>query len=124
MDEYNIDLLLKMKNTNNKYILVLQEMNTIRKNIYHNNDNNHILEQDLEKNLNELYNKLNLYKEKCTYNIPSYLIHFFNKIINDKIIECCPHEFVEDDIDISPDRSQKIYYCSICENNLDDCMKK
>jgi len=32
-----------------------------------------------------------------------------------KILELCKHEFVEDTIDITPDKSQNIRYCSICE---------
>jgi hypothetical protein len=34
---------------------------------------------------------------------------------NKKIMDLCNHEFIEDTIDITPDRSQNIRYCSICE---------
>jgi hypothetical protein len=34
---------------------------------------------------------------------------------NKKIYELCVHNFVEDSIDITPDRSQNIRYCSICD---------
>ena len=36
-------------------------------------------------------------------------------ICNDKVMELCHHEFVDDMIDISPDKSQYITYCKICE---------
>ena len=34
---------------------------------------------------------------------------------NKKIEALCEHEFVEDTIDITPDKSQNIRYCRICE---------
>jgi hypothetical protein len=36
-------------------------------------------------------------------------------ICNSKINEICNHHFVEDTIDISPDKSINIQYCTICE---------
>ena len=39
----------------------------------------------------------------------------FKNICNQKIMQLCYHEFIEDTIDISPDKSQNIKYCSICE---------
>ena len=36
-------------------------------------------------------------------------------ICNDKINLLCEHVFVEDMIDITPDRSINIRYCSVCE---------
>lgn len=121
MDDYHLELLLKMKNINNKYIFFLQETDNNGNNV----SNNNVLEKELLKNVYQIYNKFNLLKEKPNFTYLSFsLLQFYNKIINDKIIECCPHQFVEDDIDISPDLSKKIYYCSICENNLDDCIKK
>ena len=127
MNDYHLDLLFKIKNLNSKYIFFLQALcNIVGNNNNDNdndNDNNNELEMELEKDLNKIYNKLKLFKEKGNLNIPSQIINFYNKIINDKIIDCCPHEFIEDDIDISTDKSQRIIYCSICENNLDDCQK-
>jgi len=32
-----------------------------------------------------------------------------------KIFKMCNHEFIEDTIDIDPDRSKNIRYCKICE---------
>ena len=39
------------------------------------------------------------------------------EIINcdNQIYKCCEHEFVEDYIDVTPDISKKIIYCTICE---------
>ena len=37
------------------------------------------------------------------------------KYIHDRIYTLCSHDFVKDLIDITPDRSQEICYCTICE---------
>ena len=36
-------------------------------------------------------------------------------ICDKKIQELCPHDFIDDMIDITPDRSEHITYCKICE---------
>lgn len=36
---------------------------------------------------------------------------------NDKINELCQHEYIEDEIDIDPEISQRITYCHICEHS-------
>lgn len=43
-----------------------------------------------------------------------YIIRQINKC-NDNINNLCNHEFEEDMIDITPDRSENIVYCKICE---------
>ena len=42
-------------------------------------------------------------------------IEQLRKFCSDKVIELCCHEMVDDDIDITPERSQRIRYCDICE---------
>lgn len=38
------------------------------------------------------------------------------KLCEQKILELCEHNYITDIIDITPDRSQQITYCSICEH--------
>jgi hypothetical protein len=38
------------------------------------------------------------------------------KICEQKILELCRHVYVTDYIDITPDRSEQITYCSVCEH--------
>jgi len=38
------------------------------------------------------------------------------EIYKDKIYKLCNHEFIDDEIDITPERTQKITYCTICES--------
>jgi hypothetical protein len=49
-------------------------------------------------------------------------IHDVNTFLTDITTELacrCNHNFVYDDIDITPDESKVIHYCSICEINYD-----
>jgi hypothetical protein len=43
-----------------------------------------------------------------------YLLNYKN-IVEDNLQNICNHEWVEDEIDINPDNSQKITYCRLCE---------
>jgi hypothetical protein len=97
MNSNDIEILLKIKKLNEKNIFLF------------NNLLCEIENQDTYKSL--------------TY---TYYEHYekVNDLLNKKILECCPHNFIEDYIDISPEVSQKITYCSICENNRDDCNVK
>lgn len=42
-------------------------------------------------------------------------ITFFKGFVTNKIYESCEHDFVQDTIDITPDSSKEITYCSLCE---------
>jgi hypothetical protein len=46
-----------------------------------------------------------------------YLKDYLKNITN-KIEEKCTHNFIKDSIDIGPDESTNIHYCSICELQL------
>ena len=58
---------------------------------------------------NDFLLQCNKYKKEL-----SEIKNFINNI-NYSISQLCQHEFVEDEIDLTPDRSQKIEYCQICE---------
>lgn len=45
-------------------------------------------------------------------------VRHLKNICEKKIKELCVHEFVNDTIDISPERSQNITYCKICEYTI------
>ena len=66
----------------------------------------------------ELYNHNNDVTSSIQYN--KYKIDFIDvksKIydINYKIYIMCSHDFVQDEIDINPDKTQRIEYCKKCE---------
>jgi hypothetical protein len=58
--------------------------------------------------LNESHNKLFFSSKKQD-------IQVLKNICDKNILELCKHTFIEDTIDITPDKSQNIRYCSICE---------
>jgi hypothetical protein len=78
---------------------------------------NHNIDLELEKNNDE--NFLSLFKKKINKNFFDTIEQFtdfkqLKKICDDKIVHLCSHEFVDDSIDIDPDRSENITYCKIC----------
>jgi hypothetical protein len=58
---------------------------------------------------------IKMWEVRVTYEIKKTEIE--QEIINcdNQIYKCCDHDFIEDYIDLTPDTSQKIVYCSICE---------
>ena len=56
-----------------------------------------------------------LKKMICDYEKKIRDIHNFKDYVNTKIVSLCNHNVVEDSIDISPDLSQEIKYCTQCE---------
>ena len=64
---------------------------------------------------------------KCNHYIireqPTFLFNFENtnnylQLVEEQIKNKCQHNYVTDDIDIDPDKSMKICYCTICEKGL------
>ena len=57
-------------------------------------------------------------------NLPKYentsklYLENFLKHIDEQIKNKCQHNYITDDIDIDPDNSMRICYCSICEKGL------
>jgi hypothetical protein len=58
---------------------------------------------------------LNQSHNKLFFSFKKQDIQVLKNICDKKILEICNHTFIEDTIDITPDRSQNIRYCSICE---------
>jgi hypothetical protein len=76
---------------------------------------NYILYSDTSKNDKILGEIVQINEIKNTYICKKDTIE--QQIINcdNNIYKLCKHEFVEDYIDVTPDISQKIIYCTICE---------
>ena len=60
--------------------------------------------------IQQQYNNLS---EKCVEKLN--IIKSITKEINVDIYKLCEHNFITDTIDISPEKSQNICYCTICE---------
>jgi hypothetical protein len=66
------------------------------------------------------YEEISLFNDDFLLQSNKYKIELseIKNLINDvnySICQLCEHEFVEDEVDLTPDLSQKIEYCSICE---------
>jgi len=114
------EILLKMKNLNEKYKFFLKEL----KHFLNETDT------DIYFKLTRLYDEYDIFEEhdfflnkvKNKSNIRDTI--YINRVINEKLIKKCNHHFIEDDIDITPEQSMRITYCEYCNNNLDECTKK
>ena len=69
---------------------------------------------DVNKTINVIIDRINIKQQNPVNTDKSKLLLNAN-IIEDKINNICNHEWIDDYIDIDPDRSQKITYCRLCE---------
>uniref|UniRef100_A0A6C0IDT0 DksA C4-type domain-containing protein n=1 Tax=viral metagenome TaxID=1070528 RepID=A0A6C0IDT0_9ZZZZ len=98
----NHNLLLK-----NKYQNILNNINEI---IYIYNE---IKNYNIQNNLNDtITEEIQYYEEK--YKELSNSILYINSIIYKE----CQHNYIDDEIDITPELSQRITYCTLCEHTL------
>ena len=98
----NYNLFLK-----NKYQNILNNINEI---IYIYNE---IKNANIQNNLNDtITEEIQYYEEKCKELSNSIL--YINSIITKE----CQHNYIDDVIDITPDVSQRITYCTLCEHTL------
>jgi hypothetical protein len=114
---YSVEKLIKIKKLNEKFIFSFKNLM----------DETVNFEEDIYNSLNNILHEYCIFEENLfnlkRFDVNYKYLEFIQTHINKKIIDQCNHEFIEDDIDLSPDRSMKIIYCKICENNLDDCKK-
>lgn len=115
----SLDYLLKMKSVNDYTIAYLKEIN---ENHTKMKEETILCLIDTSLNVNEnvlQYNKhiteMNEILNEQIEHIKSLMLS--NEKIRSKIISLCKHEWVQDSIDIDPDRSQTIEYCKICQTN-------
>jgi type VI protein secretion system component Hcp len=112
----SLDYLLNMKSKNDYVCAYLKEIknnytnmkevtlfNLIDKSITTNNNY-----YQYNKTISEINELLNQHSEHI-----SQLV-FLNEKLTQKIVSLCKHEWIEDSIDIDPDRSKTIEYCKIC----------
>jgi|688.fasta_scaffold567811_2 hypothetical protein len=78
---------------------------------------NNVTKLDNEIISNNYNNSINVYNVSKVSNVKSEFINFKNSIESaiEDIEDHCEHEWIDDLIDITPDRSQHITYCKHCE---------
>ena len=86
--------------------------------------NNCIPDDSLTSEVNDLIQHyLILFQEERLKNEIKMLKSYLN-MLNEKIHSLCDHTFVSDCIDIDPDTSVKIYYCTVCKvSDLNDKLR-
>lgn len=130
MDEYELDeiqLIDEEDEEEEQETKILKEMQELSKNMSFclnniQNDKTNILRKVVLLN-NTYFTKnveiLDKFNKLFNSNILDVLLNAsieFSEYTNEKIINnCCPHEYIDDLIDIDVDRSLKITYCIICE---------
>jgi hypothetical protein len=80
-------------------------------NISINKLNNTYFTEHQDKDFYTKYNSL--YELESLQNL-SLFVEEFKNIVENKLENICDHEWIEDYIDIDPDRSKKICYCVRC----------
>jgi hypothetical protein len=69
---------------------------------------------DVNKTINDIIHIISI-KQQNHVNTDNSKLLYNKNIVEDKLNNICNHEWVDDYIDIDPDRSQKITYCRLCE---------
>jgi len=104
-------ILTNINDTVYKMLLALHETKicvvSIKNDIKECNNNYFTENIDICNTLSELLN------DKFMNNFIDNLTDYKN-LINDKIQHLCIHEWIDDEIDISPEISRKICYCNKC----------
>ena len=116
LDEKNI--LININETVYKFLLLLYEtknsISEIKSDVL-DLDNNFFLEDK-----DNIYKKLTiLFEEEAINDLISELIKF-NNIVIQKVDNCCNHIWIEDLIDLTPDKCKTINYCKICQISKKD----
>lgn len=103
---YN-DLMINIEHTKSsmlRNIKIKNSINTLNNNYFNINCNEPLFNQYIS-----MFEDLNKYSELIT-NLETLKSNIENLIKNH-----CNHEWIHDDIDITPDSSKRIYYCIKCE---------
>lgn len=107
------DILLNMYKTSYEFLIHLYEtkinISNIKRDV--NNLDNNYFEEDNDK----LYATLMTIFDELSLEELMQMLSTYKNIVEDKLNNICIHEWVYDDIDIGPEKSQRICYCKLCE---------
>jgi hypothetical protein len=99
-----LDYFLSLKKKYSDILIYLQEMYNIYQSILEEHQKNNKLQEYYESYSKFLYIDNEISDTK-----------YFLRCLEKDIYENCVHDFIEDLIDIHPEKSLNIKYCSICE---------
>jgi len=105
--QIDLDILIKLKNINNNLFKTLNEyLKEIDNFKYLNQNTNPITQKLVDKNI--------YYSRNGSFDVLGCLIKGILEDTENIMDELCDHEIEEDDIDIGPETSKRIYYCKKC----------
>jgi hypothetical protein len=116
INNMSLDYLLNMKSENDYVCAFLKEIkNNYDKmkeetifNLIDTSITTNLVYYQYNKTITEINELLNQHSEYFNQ------LLVLNEKLNQKIVSLCKHEWIEDSIDIDPDRSKTIEYCKIC----------
>lgn len=106
------DILYKMKSLASDFMIMIYQckLDLIQLNDDIKNLNNSYFEEH-----SELLIRLNAIFSQKELTDLSFLLQDFKAYTDFKIDTLCEHEWINDEIDISPDKIRNITYCKLCE---------
>ena len=107
INETVYNFLLTLKETKSSIAEIKNDINDLNNNFF------------LEDKDNIYIKLLKLFDEESILDLIQDL-NKFNNLVSHKIDNCCNHEWLEDLIDLNPEKSQKISYCKKCEVSMKD----
>ena len=108
-----IEILLKIKDKNDLYLSLLNELVESSMLL-----NCHLYKKGIPLAISDTIEKYQHVHNIVSHHKLIYKLKELNKTIVDEMIEYCDHDYTIDHIDIDPDKSKQIYYCSKCQCNL------
>ena len=103
-----LHFLMEIQNNLKLQLLLIEEHKRVRESIQYTTIKQKTPDNFFSYILNNYIDRETKLKEDVSF-LESTL-----KLVNQQIKGVCVHEYVEDYIDISPDNSEKITYCSLC----------
>jgi hypothetical protein len=110
-----IEILLKIKDKNDLYLSLLNELVDSSMSL-----NCHLYKKGIPLAISNTIEKYQEIHNIITHHKMIHKLKELNQKINDELIEYCQHVYTIDYIDIDPDNSHKIYYCSKCHCTFKD----
>jgi hypothetical protein len=106
------DILYKMRVLASDFMIMIYQS---KLDLIQINENINKLDNTYFQEHQELLRRLNAIFDQKELTDLAFLLQDFKAYADFKIDTLCNHEWVKDEIDITPDRSQQITYCKLCE---------
>jgi len=107
----SIELLKKIMTTNENFAIYLNEIINYKSSFDHLINEYKALFKDKDEIIEEYKH---IYDDKSLKDLLQIIVEFNDKVANE-LYQNCSHDFVNDMVDIDPDRSEEITYCSKCD---------